>query len=281
MTIPEITSHLNRYQDAALAAFDASLHDIIERAQDRTIAYLFRSLATEGGEILQTPGNLRIIRGVATVFQRELDAGGYQQLIGSFVGQFPGQLPLVQETLEVLRRQSARDLPTLTWTPADLKLFQSVALSNSSTIAGVVEAEAGRALNRIMFSVGGLEWGKMVEIIRDGMKLTLAQAKSAADTAQASFYRVALDRQYQKIEEDTGAALHYKYSGPVDRRERPFCANLSARTAAGVSWTKEEINAMDAGKGQPAPPFVFGGGWNCRHQFIIDFEATGLLSEAA
>ena len=188
-------------------------------------------------------------------------------------------MPTIQELLELLADQAKVSLPKLSFTKDDLRLFSSTASAANSSIREEIAAEARRAFNKVMFSVGGLPFKDMVAIIREGTGQTLTRAKSLADTAQAGFYRVALERQYNKIEADTGRELRYRYSGPRDLRNRPFCREMLAKSAAGVTWTKAEFNALDNHSLKPV--FIFCGGFNCRHQPVISFAAMFAEKQAA
>lgn len=56
----------------------------------------------------------------------------------------------------------------------------------------------------------------------------------------------------------------FTYAGPP--AERYFCRRLLALAEAGRTWTKQEIEAMD--NGQDLPVLLYGGGYNCRHEWL-------------
>jgi len=56
----------------------------------------------------------------------------------------------------------------------------------------------------------------------------------------------------------------FKYVGPLDNATRKFCSHTL--TANGGEYTIEQINAMD--NGQINPVMNYGGGYNCRHQWV-------------
>jgi hypothetical protein len=55
----------------------------------------------------------------------------------------------------------------------------------------------------------------------------------------------------------------FEYVGPFDKITRPFCRNLLSGKRV---YTIDEINAMDNGQGLSVKQY--GGGFNCRHQWI-------------
>jgi len=94
---------------------------------------------------------------------------------------------------------------------------------------------------------------------------SIGRVRTIADTGMSTFYRTATDRAFQRIQAEQEAPLRYRYSGPVDKLERPFCRHLTDTDRA---YTREQIDRMD--NGQLPNVFITGGGWNCRHQWILD-----------
>ena len=80
--MPSRTRHLprptfNRYQDAALAAFEDHLRQIIQRAQDATVAYVVRQMEIEDGAFTASLRNSQVARRLDDVFMAEMDKAGY------------------------------------------------------------------------------------------------------------------------------------------------------------------------------------------------------------
>ena len=89
---------------------------------------------------------------------------------------------------------------------------------------------------------------------------------AGAPRNMSTWYRTATDRAFQIIEEDLPAQeIRYEYSGLDDKLTRPFCEHL---LEVGKAYTRAEIEKMD--NGQLPNVFLTGGGWNCRHQWILD-----------
>lgn len=256
---------LDRYRDAALAAFEETLSKIVQKAQDETLDFMVKNLEVVDGVITRTPANLSLIRRMGKVFMSEMESAGYTSAVNAFVASFPGSLPTIQKMLNQISETLKVPLPDLAWTTGDLNLFKSVAVSTSKHITDLIKAEATKAVNRTMFSLGGMPFKQMVDVIRDGFGTTVGRAKTLADTSQAMFYRVALERQYEKIENESEVTLSYRYTGPNDNKCRLFCHNLKNSTKQ--VWTRPEIDSMT--NGQMPNVFVTCGGFNCRHQWDI------------
>lgn len=67
----------------------------------------------------------------------------------------------------------------------------------------------------------------------------------------------------QEIYESVGGFEKYLYIGPVDKRTRPFCLEH-----VGGVFTVKEIEKWPQENGSGLDPFVYGAGWNCRHNLI-------------
>lgn len=62
------------------------------------------------------------------------------------------------------------------------------------------------------------------------------------------------------------ADAEYIYAGPIDGRNRPFCAKNAWRT-----FTLSEISKFPTLNGSGMDPFYIApGGWNCRHKLILN-----------
>lgn len=257
----------NRYQDSLVATFEAHLRDITLQAQARVIARLQAALGITDGVIDSTAGNMLLMRNAGKMFMQEMDKAGYQRLVDAFVSEFRGTLPFLQETLELLGEQVGQKWGMdLGFTARDFSLLGGVQGNAAAAIEGAIQATAGQAVTRGMFSVAGLRFGSLVEMLTERLGKSIAQASSIADTSMSIFYSTASDRAYQIIEKDLPEqVLKFRYSGPVDKLERRFCRHL---TDVGKAYTREQIGQMD--NGQLPNVFITRGGYRCRHQWNLD-----------
>src|SRR5262249_28655335 len=103
----------------------------------------------------------------------------------------------------------------------------------------------------------------LAEMLADGTEKTVGQASTIAATSQSTFYRTIQARQFEDA--DPAGKFKYRYAGPDDKFTRPFCEHQLQRKNP---LTQAEIEQLD--NGQLPNPFVTGGGFNCRHQWILD-----------
>jgi hypothetical protein len=268
---PDIIARHNQYQDAMVHAFEVHLREIVSTAQARLMATLARRLTMTDGVIDATPANYRVMRSIDTLFMKEMNRAGYPQLVQAFVGEFHGTLQFLDETIRMLPIEIPAGFDR---NDAVLMTFR---LAAADTLTDVVASVAGAAMHRTMFSVGGLEFGTLVETLQVKLETSIAKARTIADTSMSTFYRTAAARAFQTIQRDVPEmVLKYEYSGPVDKLERPFCRHL---TTVDKSYTREQIDAMD--NGMLPNVMLTGGGWNCRHTFILstrDLEKAAALA---
>ncbi len=266
MSLESIFKRQARYQDSMLEAFYGHLTDITQSAQAKVIAQLQKRLSITDGVMDRTPGNLRVLRSLPTMFQDAMDSSGYPRLVDAWTAQFSQQLPFLQDTLEYISEHLKEPLPAMQFTATDLKVLDGVRASTVATLESVVEMAGTQAMQRALFSVGGLDFEEITGLVADRMSVSVAQARTLADTAQNVFFRTASDVQFRRIEEAYPEEKRlYVYSGPDDKITRPFCHRLLQRKRA---FTRQEIDAMD---NQQLPNVALtGGGWNCRHSFIWD-----------
>jgi hypothetical protein len=277
MTLAEIHKRQDAYYNATLNAFVEHLQDVIQHAQSATLDRLMKKLTIEKGAIAQTPGNMRTLRHLNKVFIEEMDRAGYGRLVDAFVNEFPQQLPFLHESLDAISAQMKTPLPKVDFTAKDLNVFTAVRANSVAAIQGAIESGANTAMTQALFSVGGLKFSELVTTLQAKFETTLARAETLADTAQSTFYRIALDRAFQIIEADAPEINQvYRYSGPEDSKNRPFCHKL---LVADKGYSREEINQMD--NGQIPNPFISAGGWNCRHQWIVDTRPMVARMQAA
>jgi hypothetical protein len=269
--MPDLRSIHNQqsaYQDSMLAAFEQHLRAIVMRAQAGVTGKLQRTLTIEDGIIAQTPANMRALRNLNTLFMREMDRAGLQQLLQVFVDEFNGQIPFLQEVLRYLSDQMETPLPGLTdfqFSKADANVFGAFKANAVSSLETVIEQAAGAAMTRSMFSVGGMKFADLVETLAVRFEQSIGKARTIADTSMSVFYATASERAFETIAGTQEAVIKYRYTGPVDKLERPFCRHLTDMNKA---FTDEQISSMS--NGQLPNVKITRGGWNCRHQWVLD-----------
>ena len=261
----------SRYQDAMVQAFETHLREIVLRAQAQVLAQLQQKLSITDGTIDATPANMRVMRNAGPLFMDEMRRQGYDRLVEAFAGEFRGTLPFLKETIQQLGEQVQKKWPDLGFTAKDLNLLAATQANAAVSIEAAVESVAGAAMTRGLFSVAGLRFGELAEMLTEKFETSIGKARTIADTSMSTFYATATDRAFQIIEKDLPEQVqHYKYSGPDDKLTRPFCEHL---LNLGKAYTREEIGKMD--NGQLPNVMITRGGFNCRHQWIIDISQVG------
>ncbi|MBX9601253.1 MAG: hypothetical protein K2X35_09620 [Bryobacteraceae bacterium] len=260
-----IAGRANRTIDSALQAFLEELNALVARASARTLARLQRKLELGADDRLQgTAGNAATLRLAGRIFQSEMERAGYPELVDAFVGSFGRLFPFFEETLEALGLEAVK------FSREDREALAGQQANLAEAIRGVVRSVAEAAKRRAAFSVGGTPIAELTELLAVEYGKTAAQAGGLADTAITTFYRAIQDRGFQRIEEANGAAVRYRYYGPDDVLTRPFCDELLERTAR-RGLTRAEIDRLD--NGQLPNVFLTGGGYRCRHTWVLDTRA--------
>lgn len=165
---------------------------------------------------------------------------------------------------------AAMGVAPIEWTKIDEAWLQQQAAAGVDTLDELVETVGALAKRKAMLSINGMRPAALAQLIAKQLGVTVPQATTIADTAMVVFYRALAGRGYDKIEA-TGSALRFGYYGPQDKLTRPFCERVGKMTAAG-SLTREQIAALDNGQGTDV--FTHGGGFNCRHQWIVVEDAA-------
>lgn len=267
--LDDIHREQSAYLDAMTEAFRTHLEDVVNRAVAKLSGYLHNALKFGlDGKIAQTGTNQRVMRKLDEVFMKFLDDAGYGRLLDAFIGEFHQQITFLQQTLDYLSDQTKVPLPKLEWSAQDLQVFKGFRLNAISALEASMEAGAGVAMQRAMLSVGGLSFSDLVKVLSEKYHASVGRTTAIADTAMSMFYRTASDRAFDIIQKDLPSdVLRFRYSGPLDKVTRPFCKDVLARTNR-EPMTKTDIQALD--NGQIPNPFLSGGGWNCRHTWIVD-----------
>jgi hypothetical protein len=251
--------------DSLVAQFQSELEGVVESARAKTIALLQRYLTiNDDGTIPRTEQNARVLRYVDSFITESLQRAGYDQVIEEFVKTFPGQLPFITQMLEWIsaRLKVPLDMELTRRDRAALNAVQATTWENLRT---VVDATAAQAKRRALMSVGALEFRDLVEFVSGAFNRTVAEATTLAATSQSMFFRTAASRAYDLVQDRVGEKLKFKYEGPRDKLTRPFCERMLDRTREN-GLTREEIEQLD--NGQLPNPFITGGGYNCRHQWV-------------
>jgi hypothetical protein len=271
VALDDILASQNNEIEAMTAEFERQLTSILSKAQARVLIELKDRLKIEDNTIVSSSINRRVLRELDHMLLDEANKGGLRSLLSAYVGEFPDQFKYFHQILDEVLNESdlASIIGEMRLTESDkdyLALFQKDSADN---LESVVSKMADEARRKALMSIGGASVKDVASTIAETVGRTPGVARSEAATAVSSFYRSMADLSFKKIEEDDNWTMKYRYVGPPasDPIIRPFCEHLMAQSARGRSWTRPQIDAMD--NHQLDNVFVTGGGYNCRHQWIV------------
>lgn len=249
-------------------SFKDDLTVILAAARREVISLLTDRLTVVDGRVAKTKSNTRILQQVDAVFHRAMRRAGYQRAVTTYVGKFGGQFEFFQDTLDRLGKEIGKDL-RVDFGVRARAMFTQQQVSAVRLIDSAVDSVAAAAERQAMLSIGGLRLGQLIDAIAAKLDTTVPQAVTLADTSLSMFYRTITDRGYKLIERDLPdtVQVRYSYAGPDDKLVRPFCVKMLRLTAQGKTWTRADIDRMS--NGQLPNVFLTCGGWNCRHQWLL------------
>lgn len=258
----------NRYIDNMVEWYRTELSGMVASAQARLLAKLAEKLVIDGGRVLQTPGNMRILRSLDDLLMQALNKAGFRALTDEFVMSFNGHLPYMEQMLEAISETLKTPLPKAKLTATDVSILESQQISASEGLSTIVEMAGTAAKRRAMFSVAAAPFADIVDQIATTLNRSIGEAVTLAETSQVMFARTTTDRAFRQIE--TGlkkGTVQYGLDHPMDKLTRPFCKRLIMQARSGKTWTREQIEQMD--NGQLPNPMITFGGYNCRGSWTI------------
>jgi len=268
----------NRLIDDAVAELRADLDRMLAHAIPRVQTWLAARLKAPDGQVEPSKRTRETLRRLALQIKGELKRAGLDQRLEQWSATFARQMPLFNEVLDLM------GLPAMDWTRQDIAFLANSKLSAEEQVRGVMEAAANAVRDQALFSLGGLPLSRLYETIQKRMAQAPAVAANIADTAATIFLRSVHERGYARIEETQSEPLRFRFVGPHDKLERPFCDAVHqgkaidrhqgkrrlfapASTADDGSYTRAEIGRMD--NGQLPNVMLSGGGYRCRHQWVV------------
>lgn len=263
--IQAILSDRDRYVDSMLSTFESHLREILARAQVVVQSRLQRRLAMTNGRIDRTPANMRALRAIDAMFMQAMDEAGYSRLVEAFVGEFPHQLPYIHSILEGLSSTMRDPFPPVVLSAKERAVLSAQQIGTVDQIGSVVRFGAAVAKQRVLMSIGGIGFEDLATVLQAQGDISIARARTLADTAMNVWYRTATDQSFGAIQKDLPEmTLKYEYAGPDDAKTRPFCDHLMQ---LGRAYTREQIERMN--NDQIPNVFLTCGGWNCRHSWLL------------
>lgn len=269
MSVEGIIADQNLAIDAIVNDYVRALEQIISSASASLYQELQNSLlVSPGGDIEQTPANVKVLRSIEKRFNQLLEEYGLSRLNERYAESFNGQFVWFDKVLAAINADLVRPFNAPKFTKADLAEFRAYQLNSEELLNSVVSKIAGRAKTVALLKAGGLPVKALKKELQNTIGVAAGEAASIAETSISTFYRTISDRGFELIQEELpDFDLRYTYEGPLDKLNRPFCAKLERQSRNGKVWTKKQIKAMN--NGQLPNVEVTCGGFRCRHQWVL------------
>lgn len=268
--LPQIIARHSDNIDAVVSEFTGQLERVIKKAQATLLDELAARLQLgPGNVVVATAGNRRILRGLDEMMASALKRAGYQDLLTGYVKSFDGQFTFFNDVLAAISDDLKFPLPAVTFDAHDGVEFEAIKIGTRDLLNDVLIKTADAAKRQALLSVGAINTKQLAAEIGHQFGNTVSESENLAMTSIASFYRTITDKGFRIIEEDLpGFKVRYRYEGPLDKLTRPFCIKLEKQSRGGKTWARKEIDQL--ANGQIPNVFISGGGYRCRHQWLID-----------
>lgn len=143
------------------------------------------------------------------------------------------------------------------WTAVQRGALENAASAWDTNIRRVLGDALLRSSSEAVYATPDAVRQRIVDMVTD---LT-PQMVTEARTATAAYDRIISNTIADEVDPE-GDTFLWVYSGPVDGLQRPFCVG-----ATGLAFTRAQV-AMLRNKTPGMPVADFGGGYNCRHQWL-------------
>lgn len=232
---------------ASLDGFDRGLETILSGLKDAIVDLPYWESTT--GKLM-----LRQIVQLQTQLRGQLTVLGYDNLVSTFMVNGYDAAQLFAENLPQALGKSE-----LMLTPMRGDILQQLRQfdwDSFQSFGNRVVLETSKQL--VLNAVGGVKRSTIIKNLQGTLDIKADQASLLADTSLRAF-----DRQCQwQTADEVGVDL-FRYAGPADKKNRPFCA-----ARVGKEFTRKEIGAMSNGSSQFASVKTMMGGPRCRHYWL-------------
>lgn len=288
-TLVEIHRRANALIDDAAGELRGHVEAALAKAVPAAQAWLSGRLSVVDGLIQPSAARTATMR----LLMRQIITGtkraGLDQQIEDWSLTFGRQMPLFDDVLSLM------GLPPMQWGKRDKDWLTNSILSAQDQVKGVIEQAARAVQEQALMQHGAMRLSDLYGAMQTRMAMAPAAAVNVADTSATIFLRSVHERGYARIEETQGEPLRYRFFGPDDKLERPMCHALHqgkaidrqqgkrriyapASTATDGSYTRAEIATMD--NGQLPNVLLTGGGYRCRHQWVVASLVPGHVDRA-
>jgi len=267
--------------DLRAAKLRVNLEKMALKASAKTAIEIRNLASAQGlivdGQITQSPATQRILRRADSIFIEILDGLGYREEIEGFAGVMaaPGsdlaikdtQLKFFDDTFAEINKRLKTPLEPPRWRKEDARLFSSKKLTSIKALENEVGIIATESASQTMVSFGAVGQRELTGILAEQFGSSWGRVEALSTTTLTAHYRTLHRQAYRLIEEqqDVGP-LKLVYAGPRDKLNRPFCRRTLANNKP---RTEKQINRLNAKPSKLRPIMTAGGGFNCRHIWVI------------
>jgi hypothetical protein len=184
----------------------------------------------------------------------ELTKLGYEDLINKFFTTGYNESEIFGETIyRALGKSELNLIPLRSDILTQIKQYDYTAFQEfgNQTVQQVSK-------QLVLNAVGGTKRSTIIQNLQDTLGVKAEQARLLADTSLRSF-----DRTVQWTTADEAGAKVFRYAGPADKKNRPFCA-----VRVGKEFDRKQIGAMNNGSAQFGNVKTMMGGPRCRHYWL-------------
>ena len=257
---------------AMVDKFVAEVESRLEAAKFKVEERLRASITEKGGKLVMDGKTTRALRRIDKMLIDAMEELHYSELVDAFVAQF-GRIGF-KSLNQILK---AAKIDPVKFSKAQMDAFAAQQANVADNLEGLLKNAAELLKRRASFSIGAVTVKDLTGQIASALKTGFAQARTLADTSMTMFLRNVHSTGYEQIER-SGTALKYRYVGPIDAAvSHPLCKRLLAHPD--TLYSRAEIDAMT--NGQLPDVFLTGGGYNCRHWWIVGAVNDRTLASSA
>jgi hypothetical protein len=265
----------DQYINDLTGALKKDLDSVFQQVLVRVAGQMQRQIDFAAGP---TTVNRRELRKIATQIDKMSKAMGVPKILDEFAAGFEGTLPYFDQILSSMG-QSMKSPLVAKLTEKDLLVLEGIKEGSKQSVEAALDVMIAQAKRNMLLRVAALDFEDTVESIRKTFGRGVAEAETLAATGLTMYTRTNAEQNFKRIEKEfLGEDFRYRFEGPDDKLTRPFCDHLLDRTKK-TGLTRAEIDKLD--NGQLPNVFVTGGGYNCRHQWILDIRQAKAVTPAA
>jgi hypothetical protein len=254
----------DQYINDLTGALKKDLDTVFQQVLVRVAGQMQRQLDFGAGP---TAVNRRELRKIATQIDKMSKSMGVPRILEEFAAGFEGTLPYFDQILTSMG-QSMKSPLVAKLAEKELLVLEGIKEGSKQSVEAALDVMIAQAKRNMLLRVAALDFEDTVESIRKTFSKGVAEAETLAATGLTIYTRKNAEQNFKRIEKEfLGEDFRYRYEGPDDKLTRPFCDHILDRTKK-QGLTRAEIDKLN--NGQLPNVFVTGGGYNCRHQWILD-----------